>query len=132
MRNPLPCALAGCACRFIESIFPHVVYTVTYNRQPVADQIRAGVGLYFFVYLSTFLGFALALGFIGLSFAESMGASATALGGVGPAFGSRIGPCCTFASIPDPAKWLLTVEMLAGRLEILVLAVPLTRTFWRS
>ncbi len=70
-----------------RQIFPHVAMTVTYNKQPVADQIRAGVGLYFFVYLSTFLAFALALGFTGLSFVESLGASATALGGVGPALG---------------------------------------------
>ena len=80
-----------------RQIFPHVAYTVTYNKQPVADQVRAGVGLYFFVYLSTFLAFALALGFTGLSFVESIGASATALGGVGPGLGGAIGPCCTFA-----------------------------------
>jgi trk system potassium uptake protein TrkH len=115
-----------------RQIFPHVAYTVTYNKQPVADQVRAGVGLYFFVYLSTFLAFALALGFTGLSFVESIGASATALGGIGPGLGGAIGPCCTFSPIPDAAKWLLSLEMLAGRLEILVLAVPLTRTFWRS
>ena len=53
-------------------------------------------------------------------------------GGVGPGLGGAIGPCCTFSPIPDAAKWLLSVEMLAGRLEILVLVVPLTRTFWRS
>jgi trk system potassium uptake protein TrkH len=115
-----------------RQIFPHVAYTVTYNKQPVADQVRAGVGLYFFVYLSTFLAFALTLGFTGLSFVESIGASATALGGVGPGLGGAIGPCCTFSPIPDAAKWLLSVEMLAGRLEILVLVVPITRTFWRS
>ncbi len=115
-----------------RQIFPHVATTVTYNRQPVADQIRAGVGLYVFVYLSTFLGFALALGFAGLSFVESIGGSATALGGVGPGLGGAIGPCCTFSPLPDAAKWLLSVEMLAGRLEILVLVVPMTRTFWRS
>jgi trk system potassium uptake protein TrkH len=34
--------------------------------------------------------------------------------------------------LPDSAKWLLTLEMLAGRLEILVLMIPLTRTFWRG
>ena len=115
-----------------RQIFPHVTNTVAYNKQPVADQVRAGVGLYFFVYLATFLAFALALGFVGLSFVESVGASATALGGVGPGLGGAIGPCCTFAPIPDAAKWLLSLEMLAGRLEILVLVVPLTRTFWRS
>jgi trk system potassium uptake protein TrkH len=115
-----------------RQIFQHIAYTVTYNKLPVDDRIRAGVGLYFFVYLSTFLGFALALGFTGLSFIDSIGASATALGGVGPGLGGVIGPCCTFSPISDAAKWLLSLEMLAGRLEILVLFVPLTRTFWRS
>jgi trk system potassium uptake protein len=124
--------LSALRAQIHRQIFPHVVHMVTYNKQPVPDLIRAGVGLYFFVYLSTFLGFALCLGFTGMSFVESIGASATALGGVGPGFGGVIGPCCTFAAIPDPAKWLLAVEMLAGRLEILVLVVPLTRTFWRS
>lgn len=115
-----------------RQIFPHIAYTVTYNKQPVPELVRLGVGLYFFTYLSTFLAFALALGFTGLSFIDSIGASATALGGVGPGLGGTIGPCCNFTPLPAAAKWLLAVEMLAGRLEILVLAVPLTRTFWRT
>lgn len=32
----------------------------------------------------------------------------------------------------DPAIWLLTLGMLAGRLEILLLILPFTRDFWRS
>jgi trk system potassium uptake protein len=59
-------------------------------------------------------------------------AAATALGGVGPALGPRIGPCCTFAPLPDASKWLLILGMLAGRLEILILLMPLTRLFWRG
>ncbi len=115
-----------------RQVFPHIAYTVTYNKQPVPEMVRLGVGLYLFTYLATFLAFALALGFNGLSFISSLSASATALGGVGPGLGGVIGPCCNFTPIPTPAKWLLAVEMLAGRLEILVLVVPLTRTFWRS
>jgi trk system potassium uptake protein TrkH len=114
-----------------RQIYPHGAFVATYNRVAVAETVRAGVTLYFFVYLSTFMVFALALAFCGLSFEASLGASATALSGTGPALGSIIGPCCTFAPIPDPAKWLLTLEMLAGRVEILVLVIPLTRTFWR-
>jgi trk system potassium uptake protein TrkH len=114
-----------------RQIYPHGTFVVTYNGATVAETVRAGVTLYFFVYLSTFMVFALALAFCGLSFEASLGASATALGGVGPGLGPIIGPCCTFAPIPDPAKWLLTIEMLAGRVEILVLVIPLTRTFWR-
>lgn len=114
-----------------RQIYPHGTFVVTYNASRVHDTVRAGVTLYFFVYLGTFLAFALALAFCGLSFEASLGASAAALGGVGPGLGS-LGPCCTFQPIPDAAKWLLSIEMLAGRLEILTVIIPLTRTFWRA
>jgi trk system potassium uptake protein TrkH len=115
-----------------RQIYPHGTFVVTYNDQPVGDSVRAGVTIYFFVYITTFFLFALLLSFTGMSFEASVGGSATALGGVGPGLGPLIGPCCTFAPLPDPAKWLLTAEMLAGRLEILILVIPLTRTFWRT
>ncbi len=115
-----------------RQIYPHGMFVVTYNRSPVADAVRAGVTTYFFVYISTFFGFALLLGLTGLAFEASLGASATALGGVGPALGPLIGPCCNFSPISPIAKWLLSIEMLAGRLEILVVVIPFTRTFWRT
>ena len=36
-----------------------------------------------------------------------------------------------FSSLPDMAKWLLTLGMLLGRLEILTVLVLCTRAFWR-
>ncbi|MBL8667126.1 MAG: TrkH family potassium uptake protein [Rhodospirillales bacterium] len=115
-----------------RQIYPHGTFVVNYNGQPVTDAVRAGVALYFFVYLTTFFTFAMLLAFCGVPFEASLGGSATALGGVGPGLGPIIGPCCTFAPLPDAAKWLLAIEMLAGRLEILILVIPLTRTFWRT
>jgi trk system potassium uptake protein TrkH len=115
-----------------RQIYPHLTSRILYNGEPVPDLIRAGVVNYFFVYISSFFVLALLLGLAGLSVEESFSASATALGGVGPGFGPRIGPCCTFREISDAAKWLMAIGMLAGRLEILILVLPLTRTFWRG
>ena len=84
-----------------RQIYPHGTFVVTYGGATIPDAVRAGVTLYFFVYLSTFLVFALSLAFCGVTFEASLGASATALGGVGPALGPLIGPCCTFAPLPD-------------------------------
>jgi trk system potassium uptake protein TrkH len=124
--------LAAIRSQLRRQIYPHGAFLVRYNRGRVEDTVRAGVTGYFFVYLTTFFLFALALSLTGIPFEASLGASATALGGVGPGLGPVIGPCCTFQPIPDTAKWLLTAEMLAGRLEILVVLIPLTRTFWRG
>ena len=115
-----------------RQIYPSGVFSVHYNRQPVAPAIVAAVVTYAFAYLATFSLLAIALSLTGLGFEESLGASATSLGGVGPGLGPRIGPCCTFAGVSDTAKWLLVLGMLAGRLEILLLVLPFTPAFWRT
>ena len=58
-------------------------------------------------------------------------ASATALANVGPGLGPIIGPVGNFAPLPDTAKWLMSLAMLLGRLEILAVLVIFTPTFWR-
>jgi len=58
-------------------------------------------------------------------------ASITAVSNVGPGLVESIGPSGNFAALPDPSKWVLSIGMLMGRLEILTVAVMLTRHFWR-
>lgn len=115
-----------------RQVYPHITKPVTYNGAPINDLVRGSVANYFFIYIASFFIVTLVLAATGLSFVESLGASATALGGVGPSFGPNIGPCCTFVGISPLAKWTMIFAMLAGRLEILVFVIPLTRTFWRS
>ena len=42
-----------------------------------------------------------------------------------------IGPAGNFASLPDAAKWILSVGMLLGRLEIITVFVLCIPAFWR-
>jgi len=51
--------------------------------------------------------------------------------GVGPGMGEMVGPAGNYATIPDTAKWLLSLGMLLGRLEILTVLVLLFPAFWR-
>jgi trk system potassium uptake protein TrkH len=50
---------------------------------------------------------------------------------VGPGLGSIIGPAGNFSTLPDSAKWLLTIGMLLGRLEILTVLVLFIPVFWK-
>ena len=113
-------------------VFPHASQVLLYNREPVPVEVRGGVTNYFFIYIASFFILALALSATGLNFEESVSAAASALGNFGPGFGPVIGPCCTFQPISDTAKWLMFIGMFAGRLEILIVVLPLTRTFWRD
>ena len=59
-------------------------------------------------------------------------AAGTSISNVGPGLGPVVGPSSTFQEINDPAKWILCVAMLLGRLEIFTLLVLFTPAFWRK
>ena len=66
----------------------------------------------------------------GLGTLDALGAAATALGNIGPGFGIT-GPMGSFASLGDVSKITLIGLMWVGRLEIVPVAVLLTRHYWR-
>jgi len=115
-----------------RQIFPHGAFRVTFNGETVSDAIRSGVATYIFMYLVLLTGLTLAIAAFGFDFRESLGSAATALGNVGPGLGPNNGPCCTFQEAPAGVKWLMSFGMLAGRLEILILLIPFSRSFWRN
>ena len=68
----------------------------------------------------------------GLDFVTSVSGAATSLANVGPGLGDIIGPAGTFMPLPDAAKWLLSLGMLLGRLELFTVIVLFSRSFWRG
>ena len=51
---------------------------------------------------------------------------------VGPTLGLEIGPTMSWDVLPDIVKWLLSLLMLMGRLEIFSVVVLFTPSFWRD
>jgi trk system potassium uptake protein TrkH len=62
---------------------------------------------------------------------EAIGAAAACLGNVGPAFGFA-GPFGSYEPFSDLSTGILTGLMWLGRLEIIPVAVLLTRSYWRA
>ncbi|GAA0645301.1 TrkH family potassium uptake protein [Salarchaeum japonicum] len=62
---------------------------------------------------------------------ESLAATASTVGNVGPAFGFA-GPMGNYLSFSAPAKLLMVAFMWIGRLEIFPVLVLLTRSYWAS
>ena len=87
----------------------------------------------FFLFFIVSLGvLSVLLGFTGLDFITALSGAATALGNIGPGLGPEIGPAGNFGGLNDAAKWLLSIAMLIGRLELLVVFVLFTVAFWRA
>jgi trk system potassium uptake protein TrkH len=78
------------------------------------------------LYLLVFIVTSLLLAGTGLDFVTAFAAVASCLGNVGPALG-LLGPTETYAFLPSLTKFVLSVIMLMGRLEIytiLILVLP--------
>ena len=59
-------------------------------------------------------------------------AAIASLGGVGPAFGSIIGPMGNYSSLSEFTKIVLIINMLVGRLEIIPFLVLFHKDFWTN
>jgi trk system potassium uptake protein TrkH len=113
-----------------QTIMPSRVVSRNFDGRHMAEDAWSGVLVMVVVFFATFGAFAIALGFAGLDPLTALSASATAIANVGPGLGEIIGPSGNFAPLPDSAKWLLSVEMVAGRLEVLSFLVVLLPEFW--
>ncbi len=114
-----------------QLIHPRAVIRQQYNNHNLDEEIVRSLITFSFFFAITIGLIALGLAFIGLDWVTALTAAATAVCNVGPGLGPIIGPAGNFASLPDSAKWLLTLGMLLGRLEILTVLVLVTRAFWR-
>lgn len=113
-------------------IHPRGVFTIDYNGKPVRGDILASAVAFSFLFFMTLGLVTLLLCLVGLDFVTALTGAATALSNVGPGLGDIIGPAGNFATLPDSAKWVLSVSMILGRLELLTLMVVLTPAFWRA
>ncbi|MGF1463999.1 MAG: TrkH family potassium uptake protein [Maricaulaceae bacterium] len=111
---------------------PHVVTRPKYNGKTLSESVVGSVLSFFFIFFACYTVLAIGLSALGLDLITALSGAGTALANVGPGLGPIIGPAGTFAPLPDAAKWLLCLGMLAGRLEVLAFLVLFAPSFWRN
>jgi trk system potassium uptake protein TrkH len=114
-----------------QLVHPRAVIKQQYNNHYLDDDIVRSLITFSFFFTITIGVIALGLCLIGLDWVTALTGAATAVCNVGPGLGPIIGPVGNFSTLPDSAKWLLTIGMLLGRLEILTVLVLFTPGFWR-
>ena len=113
-------------------IYPRGVFILKYNKNPVDNKFIASVISFIYLYLVIFFVIAALLSLTGLDFLTSISGAATSISNVGPGLGSIIGPNGNFSSLPDSSKWILSLGMILGRLELFAILVLFLPSFWRN
>lgn len=115
-----------------QILYPRGVFVPRFNGRTITDETASAVAGFFFLFVASFVVSALALTMTGLSPLTALSGAATALSNVGPGVGPDIGPDRNYSQLNDAAKWILSITMLVGRLELFTVLVMLSPRFWRT
>ena len=112
--------------------YPNSIIINKYNNQKISDEFINSVIVFIFSFLFIFFIIAMLLSISGLDFLTAISGAASAISNVGPGLGDIIGPDGNYKAIPDLSKWILSIGMLLGRLELFAVLVLFFPSFWRS
>ena len=113
-------------------IYPKGIFVLKYNQSPVDNKFIASIISFIYMYLVIFFVITALLSLTGLDFITSISGAATSISNVGTGLGNIIGPNGNFSSLPDISKWILTLGMILGRLELFAILVLFLPSFWRN
>ena len=113
-------------------IYPKGIFVLKYDQNPIDNKFISSIISFIYMYLVIFFILTALLSLTGLDFVTSISGAATSISNVGPGLGSTIGPNGNFSSLPDISKWILTLGMILGRLELFAILVLFLPSFWRN
>jgi trk system potassium uptake protein TrkH len=113
-------------------VYPKGVFVLKYDQNQIDNKFISSVISFIYMYLVIFFILTALLSLSGLDFITSISGAATSISNVGPGLGSTIGPNGDFSSLPDVSKWILTLGMILGRLELFAILVLFLPSFWRN
>lgn len=118
-----------CHNELSRCIHPNRVYSVSFNNRVQSPEVVSKVMAFLWLYVGVIIAGGMLLALMGLPVSDALFASLSCVGNTGLGTGVTAE---SFACVPDVGKWLLSLLMLVGRLEIFTVLVLFTRGFWRK
>ena len=110
---------------------PRGIFRVRLDGEPVKKDFLYSVAGFMILYLFCLMATTLVVTAFDadLDLITGFSTALVTLGNIGPGFG-RIGPTMNYAFYHPFVKWVLSVAMLAGRLEVYTVLILLNPSFW--
>jgi trk system potassium uptake protein TrkH len=113
-----------------KHLHPRAIMLTRLGGKVVHEGVMLNILAFMLLYVASFIVGVLVLAASGIDLTTAAGASAAAIGNIGPGL-ARVGPTEHYAWLPGAAKATLAALMLLGRLEIYTVLVVLHPEFWR-
>ena len=109
---------------------PQKVQVVRNNGKTVDEKILSNTNAYLAAYVVIIIFVFLLLGLDRYDIETNLSATLCCFNNIGPGL-AAVGPMCNFSGYSDFSKVILTIAMLAGRLEIFPMLVLFSRSTWK-
>ena len=109
---------------------PKKVQVIRNNGSVVDEKVLANTNAYLAAYIIIVFAIFLIISIDGFSIGTNFSAVLCTFNNIGPGF-EAVGPMCNFAAYSGLSKFVLSLGMLAGRLEIFPILVLLSRSTWK-
>lgn len=110
-------------------IYPNGVFALRFGKHVVSDRVLQAVWGFVGVYITIAVLATLAFAATGMDLTTAVSTVAAAMNNLGVGIGQA---GAGFANVTPAAKWLMTLLMLLGRLEIFTFLVLFTPLFWKQ
>lgn len=121
-------ALKAIVCDFRKRLSPSAIFRIRIGEAYVPEETVASIFLYIVLYIVVlFLSFVLVL-LCGVEIGDAFSGTLASLGNVGPGLGS-LGTLGNYSAQPEIAKFIYTLDMFLGRLEIFPILIVTSLIF---
>ena len=113
-----------------QMLNPRKVQVIRNNNSVVDEKVLANTNAYLAAYIVIIFVIFLIISLDGFSIGTNFSAVLCTFNNIGPGF-EAVGPMCNFAAYSGLSKLVLSIGMLAGRLEIFPILVLFSRSTWK-
>jgi len=113
-----------------QVLYPNKVQVVRNSGRVVDESVIETTNAYLAAYVVIIIVSAILISLDGFSFGTNLTAVLACFNNIGPGL-EAVGPSCNFSGFSDFSKVILSIDMLAGRLEIFPILVLLSRSTWK-
>lgn len=116
---------------FKKRLHPSSLFRTRVGGKALDDEIISSVFLYIVLYIFVILASFIIILICGVDIGEAFSGTVASLGNVGPGTGS-LGTMGNYAAMPAMAKFVFTIDMFFGRVEIFPILIVISMIFKRS
>lgn len=124
-------ALKGLFSDLKHRLHPTSLFRTKVDGTPIKEEIVSSAFLYIVTYvIILFISFCIVLA-LGMDVADAFSGTVASIGNTGPGIG-HLGTMGNYAAVPDAAKFVFTIDMFLGRVEIFPILIVISTIFSRK